>query len=122
MRRSIKDTLFLRRRDLTPTQLSAIAEAAQSGGQNPAALLVAMLAGIGASWSCVDPAPEVARLPTSIEAAYRYNVAHVAHYHGRGLTFLALSLIALRPFGDGVSEKEMLDALSLDDELLERVY
>jgi len=81
-----------------------------------------MLAGLSSNWSSHDTVPAVSSLPATIKDAYRYSVAEVAHFHGRGLVLLIMSLISVRPFGDGVSEREILDALSLDDDLLQRIY
>jgi WD40 repeat protein len=120
----VTDLLRSHGRIITAPQMRSLLDTCQFDGSVPlpTPLRLWLLAGIARSWSSLDAPLDPAQLPQSVQDAYRFAVAFVSHYHGRGLVTLLLALLSRLSFGEGMTERELLDSFTLDDELLGRVY
>ena len=115
----LRHLLKLQGRCATKEQTDRIVEAVNSSDKTQTPLLVTILAQWVSQWHSYDDLSRVT-VPTSVRDVILGFFQRMEKSHGKKLVRAALSFITLAK--QGVSETELQELLSLDDEVLADVY
>ena len=115
----LRHLLKLQGRCATKEQTRSIVEAVDSSDKTQTPLLVTILAQWVSQWHSYDDLSRVT-VPTSVRDVILGFFKRMEKKHGEKLVWAALSFITLAK--QGVSETELQELLSLDDDVLADVY